>query len=261
MILPRLLTILFGLPILLLLIHMGGLTFSLFTVFVSLFCLYEYEMLLRLAKRPIQSWTPVIVGTFISVNQVLGGSTSFAVFAAIAIILLREMASSSTRYSLDRAALTLFGTLWLGLLPGYLALIRNLPPHGEHLAFLLFVSVWLMDSGAYAAGHLFGRHKLSALSPKKTWEGAVAGFLCALITVLAFQHFYPTEISLERAWVIGFIIALAGQLSDLAESMIKRALGAKDSGALLPGHGGVLDRFDSFLLAAPAVYYCLIFKI
>lgn len=260
MLLPRLLTIFVGLPLLILLIHLGGMTFSLFTVFVSMICLYEYDILLRLARRPIQKWTPMILGSFISLNLVLGGSTSFAIFFSLLIIFITEMWSSSARYSLDRAALTLFGTLWLGLLPGYMALLRDLRPAGERLAFLLFVSTWLMDSSAYAVGRLFGRRKLSALSPKKTWEGAVAGFVAALGTVLLFHHFYPDDLSPRRAMIIGIVIALAGQLSDLAESMIKRALGAKDSGALLPGHGGVLDRFDSFLLSAPAVYYCLIFK-
>ncbi len=258
MLLPRLLTISVGLPALIFLIHIGGMTFSLFTAIVSFLCLYEYEVLLNLAKRPVQNLSCVVLGTFLAVNQILGGSTAFGIFAVIAAVLLREMASSAVRYSLDRAALTLFGILWLGLLPPYMASIRDLNPAGEHFTFLLFVSIWLMDSAAYAAGHLLGRHKLSALSPKKTWEGALAGSLCAMGVSYAFHYFYPGELGLIKALGIGAIISLAGQLSDLAESMIKRALGAKDSGALLPGHGGILDRFDSFLLAAPAVYYWLI---
>ncbi len=260
MLLPRLLTISIGLPALIFLIHLGGMTFSMFTIAISLLCLYEYEVLLTLAKRPVQNFSCVVLGTFLAVNQTLGGSTAFGIFAVIAFILLREMASSPVRYSLDRAALTLFGTLWLGLLPPYMASIRDLTPNGERLAFLLFISIWLMDSGAYAAGHWLGRRKLSALSPKKTWEGAIAGSFCAIGVSYAFHYFYPAELGLVKALGTGVIISLAGQLSDLAESMIKRALGAKDSGLLLPGHGGVLDRFDSFLLAAPAVYYWLIFK-
>ncbi len=260
MLLPRLLTISVGLPALIVLIHLGGMTFSLFTIIISFLCLYEYEILLSLAKRPVQNLSCVILGSFLAVNQVLGGSASFGVFAAMAIILLREMSSSAVRYSLDRAALTLFGVLWLGLFPPYIALIRGLNSNGERLTFLLFVSIWAMDSAAYAAGRLLGRHKLSVLSPKKTWEGAIAGSLTALGVAYGFYYFYPAQMSLVKALGVGIIISVAGQLSDLAESMIKRALGAKDSGALLPGHGGILDRFDSFFLAAPAVYYWLILK-
>ncbi len=260
MLIPRLLTILVGLPALVFLIHLGGMTFSVFALVVSFLCLYEYEILLTLAKRPVQNLSCVVLGTFLAVNQILGGSTAFGIFAVITFILLREMASSAVRYSLDRVALTLLGTLWLGLLPPYMASIRDLNPNGEHFAFLLFISIWIMDSGAYAAGHWLGRRKLSALSPKKTWEGAIAGFLCAMGSSYVFHIFYPGELGLFKALGIGVIISLAGQLSDLAESMIKRALGVKDSGALLPGHGGILDRFDSFLLASPAVYYWLILK-
>jgi phosphatidate cytidylyltransferase len=144
-------------------------------------------------------------------------------------------------------------------MPAHLALIRDLRPHGEAFAFLTFAAVWTMDTAAYAAGRGFGRHALApVLSPKKTWEGAAAGFAAAVGVSLLFQRFMLRDAATPlQAAGIGVIIGTMGQLSDIAKSIVKRDVGVKDSGALLPGHGGVFDRFDSYILCAPAVYYAL----
>lgn len=123
---------------------------------------------------------------------------------------------------------------------------------------MLFVSVWVCDTTAYFVGRTTGKHKLApVVSPKKTWEGFVAGFVGATVVVLATRASAPDMFSAPRAASVALCIGIFGQLSDLAESLVKRAVGAKDSGGLLPGHGGIMDRFDSYILAAPAVYYCL----
>jgi phosphatidate cytidylyltransferase len=155
--------------------------------------------------------------------------------------------------------LTLFGALFAGWMPAHLALIRDMRPNGEVFLFMTFLSVWCMDTAAYAVGHAMGKHPLaSLLSPKKTWEGAIGGFAAALGVCALFSHFSLKE-ALPLPWALaaGAVIGVSGQLSDLAESMVKRDAGIKDSGALLPGHGGVFDRFDSFIFCAPAVYYFL----
>ncbi|MDE2238176.1 MAG: phosphatidate cytidylyltransferase, partial [Elusimicrobia bacterium] len=155
-------------------------------------------------------------------------------------------------------AAALFGAIFLGWMPAHLALLRDLRPHGERLTYMLFLAVWGCDSSAYLVGSAFGKHPLAArISPRKTWEGAAAGCLAAGLVVFAFRAASPGLLSVPRALLVAASIGILGQLSDLVESLIKRSLGAKDSGALLPGHGGMLDRFDSLLLAAPAVYYCL----
>jgi phosphatidate cytidylyltransferase len=154
----------------------------------------------------------------------------------------------------------LLGAVLLGWMPAYLGRIRDLRPDGERLTLMLFVAIWAMDTAAYAVGKTWGRRALApVLSPKKTREGFAAGLVAALATVFIFRALKPESLSLQHAIAAGLAIAVFGQLSDLAESMIKRSVGAKDSGAVLPGHGGVMDRFDSFLLSAPAVYYCLLF--
>lgn len=256
MLLPRVLTALVGIPLLLFLIHWGGLTFSLFVVAVVVLALYEYGVILSLGRRPTQPVVTVLTGSGLAACLALGGPAGPAVSATVALVILREMFSRER--SLDRIALTLLGALLLGWMPAHLALIRDLRPYGERLTFMLFLTVWAMDSAAYAAGTTFGRSPLAPeLSPRKTWEGAAAGFLAAAGVVLAFRAASPDMLSLPRALALGALIGVSGQLSDLAESMIKRAVGVKDSGNLLPGHGGVMDRFDSFLLSAPALYYGL----
>jgi len=178
----------------------------------------------------------------------------------VAAATLREM-FGETR-SLERLCFTLFGALFLGFLPAHLALVRELRPDGEKLCFMLFACVWLTDTAAYAAGKTLGRRQLAAgLSPKKTWEGAAAGFLfCVGGAVLLRRLLAPQSLGLPGALGFGVLVGVSAQLSDLAESLVKRAVGAKDSGNLLPGHGGIMDRFDSFILAAPVVYYFLVLK-
>lgn len=266
MLLPRVLTAVVGIPLLLFLIHAGGLAFAVFVVAVAILCLHEYGVILAMGGRQVQRVVAVLAGALLAACVVLGGGAGRTaelglwLSGAVTLVMLRELFSKT--HSLERAALTLMGALFLGWMPAHLALIRDLRPHGEKLTFLFFVTVWTMDTAAYAAGRSFGRHKLaSEVSPKKTWEGAAAGFAAAIGTALLFRRFaLPDALTTAQAAALGALIGVFGQLSDLAESLIKRAVGAKDSGSLLPGHGGVMDRFDSFLLCAPAVYYFLVLK-
>jgi phosphatidate cytidylyltransferase len=254
--LPRVLTAFVGIPLLLYLTHWGGLSFDVLVAGIAVLCLYEYGVILLLGGKPVQRVTILVVGAALALGQALGGPIGPLFAAATAIVVLREMLSR--QHDLERAALTLFGALLLGWMPSHLALVRDLRPFGERLTYMLFASIWACDTAAYFAGHAVGRHKLApVLSPKKTWEGFVAGFAAAVGVVFGFRAAAPGMLTAPRALAVALSIGLVGQLSDLAESMIKRAVGAKDSGALLPGHGGIMDRFDSYLLAAPAVYYCL----
>jgi phosphatidate cytidylyltransferase len=242
------------------LIHAGGTAFSIFIVGIAALCCYEYALMLRMGGRPVHFILTVLLGAGLAACAALGGPVGLVLTAGIFTVAVVETFSSS--HSLDRAALTLFGALFAGWMPAHLALIRDLRPHGEAFLFTLFVAVWVMDTAAYAAGHALGRNLLApVLSPKKTWEGAVAGFLSALAVCMAFQHFLLKDaLSPALAAALGVLIGVTGQVSDLAKSIVKRDVGVKDSGALLPGHGGVFDRFDSYILAAPAVYYFLSFR-
>jgi phosphatidate cytidylyltransferase len=125
---------------------------------------------------------------------------------------------------------------------------------------MLFIVIWSGDSFAYFAGKSLGRHKLApVVSPNKTWEGAVAGFLFSIIAALACKATFLHGLSWMDATALGALIGVVGQIGDLCESIVKRAVKVKDSGAILPGHGGMLDRVDSLLFGAPAMYYYLSF--
>jgi phosphatidate cytidylyltransferase len=260
MLLPRALTAAVGIPLLLWLAHVGGLAFAAFVTGISALCCYEYALALRIGGRPVQFLPTVLFGAALAACAALTGPLGLVLTAGVALVALVEMASST--HSLDRAALTLFGAVFAGWMPAHLALIRDLRPHGEALLAMTFVSVWCMDTAAYTVGKTMGRHALApVLSPKKTWEGAVGGFAAALGVCAAFSHWgLKDSLPLPLALGVGAVIGVTGQLSDLAESLVKRDAGVKDSGALLPGHGGVFDRFDSYILCAPAVYYLLNFK-
>ncbi len=130
-------------------------------------------------------------------------------------------------------------------------LLRRISPHWLMLAVLL---CWVGDTAALYIGKNFGRHQLAKVSPNKTWEGAIASLIGALIAASIYAHYLIPEAALAVVMVIGTIGNIAGQLGDLAESWLKRRAGVKDSGASLPGHGGWLDRIDAILFAIPAVY-------
>ncbi len=162
-------------------------------------------------------------------------------------------------------ATTILGALYCGWLPCHLLLIRQIGmsrisafqfSYSEGLCLLMFVflAVAMTDIGAYYFGVRFGKHKLAeVISPKKTIEGAIGGALCA-IAISCFGILY-TQLSLCQAIIGGIIITASAQLGDLSESLIKRDAGVKDSSDILPGHGGMLDRFDGYIFAIPVAYY------
>jgi phosphatidate cytidylyltransferase len=131
---------------------------------------------------------------------------------------------------------------------------------GGYTVISIFASIWVCDSAAYFAGRAFGRHRLfERVSPKKTWEGAAAGFVFSVGAFLLARVLVLPYMSVGSAVVCGGIVGIFGQMGDLAESLLKRDAGVKDSSALIPGHGGVLDRFDSLMFVSPLVFLYLDF--
>ena len=153
---------------------------------------------------------------------------------------------------------TVLGVGWVALGVGHLLLIRDLPEHGRLAAFSVLLAVWAADTAAYAAGRVFGRHKLAPVtSPGKTWEGFVAGTVTAVL-VPFFAMYDQDFLDIWRSLVLGGVIAVAAPIGDLFESLIKRDMRVKDSGTLLGGHGGVLDRIDALLFAGVAAFYAFL---
>jgi len=161
-------------------------------------------------------------------------------------------------------ALTVTGILYIAL-PFSLLILLNGPDKVRFLGFPAiltgyFIITWFYDTGAYLYGKQFGRHKFfERISPKKTWEGTIAGALVALLTALGFSFLVP-QISWVDWFALTIIILVFGTLGDLVESLFKRSLNIKDSGTILPGHGGILDRFDTILISAPFVFLYLFLR-
>ncbi|HYK76958.1 MAG TPA: phosphatidate cytidylyltransferase [Daejeonella sp.] len=155
-------------------------------------------------------------------------------------------------------AYTFLGVLFAGIpFCFFYAMSFSGGSYSSHFPLGFLILLWSSDTGAYLFGISMGKHKLfERHSPKKTWEGLMGGFICSAIAATILSHYFQ-ELALLHWLVISLIIVIAGTLGDLTESMLKRSLGAKDSGSLLPGHGGLLDRFDGLLLAAPLVFVYL----
>jgi len=270
MLLPRVVTASLGIPLILYLIHLGGIPFLLFVSVLAILAAREYALMLWIGGRGVQGWLTTGGAGALALAVGLSGPVTakapapgvglnhLAITALLLACLLREVLRRE--HSLDRAALSVMGAHFIGWPLGHLALLRELPSTGEALTYLLFAGVWMADSAAYAAGKALGRRRMApVLSPKKTWEGALAGLLAAALTIWLGQRiFLPEAFSPRLALALGVLVGLLGQASDVAQSLVKRASGVKDSSSLLPGHGGIFDRMDSFLLLAPAFYYGIV---
>jgi phosphatidate cytidylyltransferase len=136
--------------------------------------------------------------------------------------------------------------------------IFNTPSYGAYMVIATLVTIWICDSAAYYVGRALGKHKMAPrISPKKTWEGGIGGAVFAVATMIGFKFWLLDFLSIGDAIVLGLIVGILGQIGDLAESHVKRDGGIKDSSQLIPGHGGVFDRFDSLMFVAPVVYLYL----
>lgn len=137
------------------------------------------------------------------------------------------------------------------ILAGFYFIDQLRQEHGFNFAFWVILTIWMTDSGAYFVGKTFGKHKIAPkVSPKKSWEGLIGGAICAIIVSIAAQVGLQVTSSIIAAAALGVLISVVGQTGDLLESAVKRYYGVKDSGSILPGHGGILDRFDSLFLVA-----------
>jgi len=186
--------------------------------------------------------------------DILAASTLLIPLASIGRA-LKEKATLDAE--LSAVSITLFGVLFTGLLMGYsLAILGPGDEQGRDLIVLLFLVVWICDAGAFTVGSLWGRTKLlPVVSPAKTLEGALGGLFFAVVAALVASQWFFTRLGLRHAIVLGLLLGIFGILGDLAESLMKRSAAVKDSGWLFPGHGGMLDRTDSILFAAPVLFY------
>jgi phosphatidate cytidylyltransferase len=247
-----------GLPAVLGLVWLGGWWLWVLAACAGLVALHEFYGMARSLRPLVLAGYTGLALTLLGAQ--LGGTLwmvgGFATTLAFAFLL---KGISETRQSLTVAvATTVLGVAWVGFGLAALLLIRDLPEHGRLALFTVLIAVFAADTLAYFTGRLVGRHKLApVLSPGKTWEGLVASTVTAILVsffALYHQHFLTVGESL----VLGAVIAATAPLGDLFESGVKRDLGVKDSGRILAGHGGVLDRLDAHLFAAIAAYFTIL---
>jgi len=179
------------------------------------------------------------------------------VFTAVLLLVLAVglLRAESGRPAWESVAVTLFGICYVNWLLGYAFWLRDVESGVEWVLLLVSVT-WLGETAAYVVGSTLGRHKLApAISPRKTVEGAAAQLVASVLAAFGARAAFFTELSMREAVVIGLLLGVTGQIGDLVESAIKRSVGTKDTGRLIPGHGGMLDRVDSLLLNTPVLFY------
>ncbi len=184
-------------------------------------------------------------------------------------MLLAELRRGASKQTLVNTSATLLGTLYIGWLGSHVVALRELPqilrlPYAQGMSFALlpFFLAWTCDTAAYLVGRAWGRHRLAPnVSPGKSVEGAVGGLVAAILASAVARVWFAPYLGLGQALILGLAVGVFAQLGDLVESLLKRDAETKESSTLIPGHGGVLDRFDSILFAAPLVHYFLLWEV
>jgi phosphatidate cytidylyltransferase len=248
------------LPIFYVLVHdLGPVAFFGLVAIAGMLAVGEFYRL-HLGQEPWPWWSWLGVAA----TGLLLSSTQWPAFVADRTVILGTvmialclplLSGKPLRDALTNGMVLVLGVLYVGLTLSYLLLIRGLPDGALLIFFVVLVS-WAGDTGAYIVGKSLGRRALAPIiSPKKTYEGLAGGLVLACLMALAARAWFLPGFSVVDCLVLGTLLTTAGLMGDLAESAVKRSAGFKDSGALIPGHGGMLDRLDSLLFTGPAFYY------
>ncbi len=268
----RVLVAVIAIPVILAASYFGGPYFFLFTTALIIISTNEFYFLAK--KRNLD---PSAVPGIASAGVLNAIAYSFGLEALlevliliVALVLLYELSKKRTEGvagTFENVGSTLAGIVYIGLFGSMLTVIRQrygletiFPDEKSAGLFVaaVFVTIWICDSAAYFVGISVGKHKMSKfVSPNKTWEGAAAGFVFAVATAMTAKYVFLHSLSLSLALGTGIVVGVIGQAGDFVESMFKRDAGVKDSSDMIPGHGGVFDRFDSLLFSAPFIYLML----
>lgn len=246
--LKRIISALVGIPLVLFLIRYGGILLQLFILVLFTVAFLEYSRLAGYMNIKIRFWEGLIGGAFILLwsweyaTSVLQTLIILWVYLMLYFIIMQDIENS-----LSIISSTIFGLLYLSVPLSMFLIMRKFDSNG-YWCTMVMVGTWAFDSTAYFVGRRFGRHKLaSILSPLKSWEGFIGGLLATIVTTFLFLSDF-------RGILIGILLGLGVQAGDLFESLLKREANVKDSGNIIPGHGGVLDRFDGFLVGVVFVF-------
>jgi phosphatidate cytidylyltransferase len=244
----------------------GGVLLLLVTLAISLIGMYELYRVVGIEKTP-----PAIVNYLAAVVYYCNIKWNFmpdhlSLFMGCMILLMFTYVFTYPKYQANQVMAAYFGLFYVAVMLSFVYSIRMLP-NGLYLAFLIFLCSWGCDTCAYCVGKLIGKHKMSPkLSPKKSIEGAVGGVAGSALLTALYSYIFRVQMDIgtREILMLAVIAAVAGLISmvgDLTASAIKRNYDIKDYGNLIPGHGGILDRFDSMIITAPIIYYLALYAL
>jgi len=260
----RILVAVVGIPLLLGFTYLGGWYFFSIVLIISAVAQWEfYEMQKQKNIQP-QSISGLIVGVVVLFGVRLDQwyLTSLLLVIALMLVLVNEMFRRHKNVSTN-IGVTILGILYIPFLLSTFLYLRsfldqlfpNISNAGFRFVMIVFASIWICDTFAYAFGRMLGKHKLyEKVSPNKSMEGAVAGVIGSLLVFSIVKWAVILPIEWIEVLIFGFTVGIIGQMGDLVESWFKRDVGIKDSSSILPGHGGMLDRFDSLIFVSPAMF-------
>jgi phosphatidate cytidylyltransferase len=249
-------------PILFLIIVGPPAVLSVMVLLATFFGLREFYVLALPNSKGIERWMGIGLGLILSFLVIYGDLEAILPFLVLLFLLLSLLflvISQNLPSTISRMGTLLFGILYIGFLFPHVSLIRNMAEGRDRVLFLI-VTIWAGDIFAFLSGSLFGRHKLyPKISPNKTYEGLGGAMGGSILVALIYSHFFIPRMDVGLCILLAIGLTILGQLGDFTESMLKRSAQVKDSGSLIPGHGGMLDRMDSFLFSAPFFYYFLLY--
>jgi phosphatidate cytidylyltransferase len=261
----RILVAVLSIPFLLGLSYWGGIPFLGFVLAIGLVSFYEISAMVKNKNIFLCDLIGYLSVALLVFNAYLNiFTTEIFMLAMLPLLLLVELFRNKSS-AINNISTTLLAILYAGLFSASIIGIRefyaDVPlsyTNGGFIIISIFITLWMTDSAAYFIGSAIGKHKLfPRVSPNKSWEGAIAGFVFAIITLVVLKSILLNFLDWTDVIAFGIIIGIFGQVGDLIESLIKRDANVKDSSNIIPGHGGIFDRFDSLLFSAPIIFLYL----
>ena len=235
---------------------------TLMVLLATFFGLREYYNLVLPHSKWIERFMGMGLGILLSIVVSHGNAKCVSPFFVLILLVLSLLFMATTQdlsSSVSKMGITLFGLFYIGFLLSHVSLIREMVDGRQWVLFLI-ATVWAGDITALLSGSFFGRHKLyPKISPNKTYEGLLGAIVGSILVALAFAGLFIPRLGKGLCILLAIGLGIFGQLGDFTESMLKRSAKVKDSGSLIPGHGGMLDRLDSFLFSAPFLHYSLLY--
>lgn len=248
-----------GVPLILIAAYFGGIYLLIFSILISSLALQEFYSMFEKKGFAPSKYIAIIFSVliFLFLNKIKTEPLKITALILFMLVIFTavEISRSQNKNPLN-VMISFFGLFYIAV---PLIILNLLSQSYEYIVIYIFILIWTCDSLAYFGGRLFGKHKLSDISPNKTWEGSATGFIFTVILSLLFHFIFPDKLNLTDAVATGLIVGIFSQIGDLFESLLKRYCGVKDSSGLIPGHGGILDRFDSLIFVTPVVYIYFLF--